>query len=578
LPQVDRATLWIWLGRVHHGGTIELRAAQESWEERTLTAATAPVLGAPLAAFSITPSDARRFIGIDVTNVARDWLEGRLANHGLALLAADADRVGVELDSKENTATSHPPWLELSFAETPGPPGETGPPGLPGEVGPPGPPGPQGLPGRFKRIVVVTAQETPAASGAAILEALGAIQDAGPTNPFLLMVEPGSYDLGPEPLVMKPFVDIEGSGEGVTRLVGRGHVGAEPATVVTAPSAELRQLTVEDQGGGVDAVAVLNAGPSATLTNVTALASGATINRGMVNRGTHAVARFLRVKASGGEEAIGILSEGATVELEGADVSATGGSAASVGISSRGQPSRITIRGSVLRGATHAIRLDSAGETLVGASQLVGGAERGSSGTLRCVASFGASYEGLDATCRPSHATYTLTAAKNGAGTVTSSPAGISCGVDCTEVVNDGSSWTLSAAPSTGSTFAGWSGGGCMGTDTCTVTVTADTTVTATFTGPSSTYTLTVDVLDAQGLGQARITSSPGDIDCTAFGGTCSADFSAGTGVTLTLQPGAGAVFNGWLGSCAGQGPICTLIMNAHTSTTGRTQCSGPCL
>jgi hypothetical protein len=577
-PEVDRATLWIWVGRVHHGGTIELRAAQEGWEERTLTAATAPVLGAPLAAVSITPSDARRFVGIDVTSVARDWLEGRLANHGFALLAADADRVGIELDSKENTATSHPPWLELSFAETPGPPGETGPPGLPGEVGPAGPPGPPGLPGRFKRIVVVTAHETPAASGAAVLEALAAIQDAGPTNPYLLKVEPGIYDLGAEPLVMKPFVDIEGSGEGVTRLLGRGHGGAELGTVMTAPSAELRQLTVEDQGGSVDAVAVLNAGASAVLTNVTAIASGAVFNRGVVNRGTHVVARLLRVKASGGEEAIGILSEGSTVELEGADLSATGGSVASVGLASRGQSSRITVRGSMLRGSTHAIRQGSAGETYVGASQLVGEAERHSSGTLRCVASFDASYEGLDASCRTTRTTHTLTVAKNGAGTVTSSPEGISCGNDCTEVVNDGSSWTLTAAPSTGSTFAGWSGGGCAGTGTCNVTVTTDTTVTAAFTAPSLTYTLTVAVIDAQGLGQARITSSPGGIDCHGFGGACSANFSAGTGVTLTLQPGAGAVFDQWSGACAGQGANCSLIMNANTSTAGATRCLGPCL
>jgi hypothetical protein len=289
------------------------------------------------------------------------------------------------------------------------------------------------------------------------------------------------------------------------------------------------------------------------------------------------VARFLRVKASGGEEAIGILSEGSTVELEGADLSATGGSVASLGLSSRGQPSRITVRGSVLRGATHAIRQDSAGETFVGASQLVGGAERASSGTLRCVASFDSSYEGLDASCRPTRSTHTLTVAKNGAGTVTSSPAGISCGDDCTEVVSDGSSWTLTAAPSTGSTFAGWSGGGCTGTGACNVTVTTDTTVAATFTVSSSTYTLAVSVGDAQGLGQARITSSPGGIDCNELGGICSADFSAGTGVTLTLQPGAAAAFDRWLGACAGQGPICNLTMNANTSTTGVTRCSGPC-
>jgi beta-lactam-binding protein with PASTA domain len=40
---------------------------------------------------------------------------------------------------------------------------------------------------------------------------------------------------------------------------------------------------------------------------------------------------------------------------------------------------------------------------------------------------------------------------------------------------------TLTAQPAAGSTFGGWSGGGCSGTGTCTVTTNADTTVTATF-------------------------------------------------------------------------------------------------
>lgn len=52
----------------------------------------------------------------------------------------------------------------------------------------------------------------------------------------------------------------------------------------------------------------------------------------------------------------------------------------------------------------------------------------------------------------------------------------------------------LTATPATGSTFGGWSGGGCSGTGTCTLTVTASTTVTATFTltaPPSGTLSST---------------------------------------------------------------------------------------
>jgi len=68
-----------------------------------------------------------------------------------------------------------------------------------------------------------------------------------------------------------------------------------------------------------------------------------------------------------------------------------------------------------------------------------------------------------------------------GRGTVTSVPAGISCGTSCSGSYATGTAVTLTATPATGSTFTSWRGGGCSGTSTCTVTVSGTTTVTATF-------------------------------------------------------------------------------------------------
>jgi len=83
----------------------------------------------------------------------------------------------------------------------------------------------------------------------------------------------------------------------------------------------------------------------------------------------------------------------------------------------------------------------------------------------------------------PGPLTYTLTVNIAGAGTgaVTSNPAGIDCGADCTEGYEEGTVVTLTAIPDTGSIFIGWSGGGCSGIDECVVTMNADITVTATF-------------------------------------------------------------------------------------------------
>ncbi|NOT57245.1 MAG: hypothetical protein HOP18_21795 [Deltaproteobacteria bacterium] len=77
--------------------------------------------------------------------------------------------------------------------------------------------------------------------------------------------------------------------------------------------------------------------------------------------------------------------------------------------------------------------------------------------------------------------TYTLSVTKTGLGTVTSSPAGITCGTDCSQLAARGSTFTLTATPSSGYRFNGWSGA-CTGNQTCAVTLNANTSVTATFT------------------------------------------------------------------------------------------------
>jgi hypothetical protein len=64
---------------------------------------------------------------------------------------------------------------------------------------------------------------------------------------------------------------------------------------------------------------------------------------------------------------------------------------------------------------------------------------------------------------------------------VTSSPAGIDCGSDCAENYLVGTMVVLTAAPASGSTFAGWDGAGCSGTGTCSVTMSEARQVTATF-------------------------------------------------------------------------------------------------
>lgn len=75
-----------------------------------------------------------------------------------------------------------------------------------------------------------------------------------------------------------------------------------------------------------------------------------------------------------------------------------------------------------------------------------------------------------------------------GAGTVTSSPAGINCGADCIQSFTAGTAVKLTATPEVGSSFAGWSGP-CGGTGSCTVTMNRAQTVPVTFV-PSNLFTI----------------------------------------------------------------------------------------
>lgn len=75
----------------------------------------------------------------------------------------------------------------------------------------------------------------------------------------------------------------------------------------------------------------------------------------------------------------------------------------------------------------------------------------------------------------------TVSRAGSGAGTVTSSPAGIDCGSDCAEDYDGGAAVALSAHPAAGSTFDGWSGACSNASGLCVLTMSQARAVTATF-------------------------------------------------------------------------------------------------
>lgn len=98
-----------------------------------------------------------------------------------------------------------------------------------------------------------------------------------------------------------------------------------------------------------------------------------------------------------------------------------------------------------------------------------GGCERASTCTVTLNG-----YELIVATFSASSAAYPLrVSVPMGGGTVTSSPAGISCPGTCSANFAANASVTLTTAASSGYRFAGWANGGCAKLQTCVVTSTS---------------------------------------------------------------------------------------------------------
>jgi hypothetical protein len=140
-----------------------------------------------------------------------------------------------------------------------------------------------------------------------ITAALNSITDAIATKPYLVRVAPGVYA---EQVTMKPYVSIEGAGEGTTIIKFTGsnispQLENTSATVIGANNAELRFLTVQSDGTGkIYAIAICNRAASPKLSHLTLIAAGVVstgCNSGLSNYSSSApVLTNLTINAAGG--------------------------------------------------------------------------------------------------------------------------------------------------------------------------------------------------------------------------------------------------------------------------------------
>jgi hypothetical protein len=115
----------------------------------------------------------------------------------------------------------------------------------------------------------------------------------------------------------------------------------------------------------------------------------------------------------------------------------------------------------------------------------------------------------------------------NGAGTVTSTPAGINCGSTCLAEFAPETAVTLTATPAAGSSFAGWYAG-CVGTGQCTTTVIGPDLVGANFITPDFSLDATAPVPGTVVSGQ----SATSTVTVTSING-----FSSSVSLSCSVQP-----------------------------------------
>ncbi len=197
--------------------------------------------------------------------------------------------------------------------------------------------------------------------------AIDSVADAATDNPYLVWVAPGVYS---ETVTMKPYVHLQGAGQGATFITSTASNSAWPpsqATLILASDASLRDLTVANDGAGNFNTALLATGgmtrtlvsdvtaralggdglrnyaivlsgdgTGVRLQQVTALAENASGNNyGLLNRfGAMTVLHGGSFIARGGTVALGITSVGSDTSLEAHSISTLGehGSADNYGL------------------------------------------------------------------------------------------------------------------------------------------------------------------------------------------------------------------------------------------------------
>jgi hypothetical protein len=112
---ITKATLKLYVNSVTTAGSFNVDFVNGTWAEKTITANLAPALGTTIVAgVPLTSANVNDYIILDITAAMGAWLNGTQANDGIALVGNSP--LNATFDSKENTAMSHPPEVDIVFS------------------------------------------------------------------------------------------------------------------------------------------------------------------------------------------------------------------------------------------------------------------------------------------------------------------------------------------------------------------------------------------------------------------------------------------------------------------------------
>jgi hypothetical protein len=219
---------------------------------------------------------------------------------------------------------------------------------------------------KYGKIILIRDSGSSLNNGATLRNAMLGVF-SGPGIRYLIKLEPGIFDLGDFNLVGKPYVDIEGSGEGVT-VITRTGAPIDSPLLVAASLQEVRHLTIDYSGGGTTTAVGCDATyPSPKLSHVTINVSGPTSNIGFETANTgvpvlHEVA--IRVNGSGSASSWGILiGTGSSLDVRGGSVLVTSGAFAAA-VNSKGHLKMQRTSISIAFGSNTNVGIDQDGGSL----------------------------------------------------------------------------------------------------------------------------------------------------------------------------------------------------------------------